>query len=41
MGRKAKKEGMYVYMWPIPFAVEQKLTQHYKATIGASHVVQQ
>ena len=26
MGRKSKEEGVYVYVWPIHFAVQQKLT---------------
>ena len=30
MGRK---EGIYVYIWLIHFAVPQKLTQHCKGTI--------
>jgi len=33
MGRKSKEEGIYVHMWLIHFAVQQKLTPHYKATI--------
>jgi len=33
MGRKSKEEGIYVYMELIDFAVQQKLTQHCKATI--------
>ena len=33
MGRKSKEEGIYVHMWLIHFAVQQKLTQHCKATI--------
>ena len=33
MGRKSKEEGIYVYVWLIHFAVQQKLTQHCKATI--------
>ena len=33
MGRKSKEEGMYVHMWLIHFAVQQKLTQHCKATV--------
>ena len=33
VGRKSKKERIYVYMWPIHFATQQKLTQHPKATI--------
>ena len=32
MGRKSKKEGIYVYIWFIHFAVQQKLT-HFKAII--------
>ena len=32
MGRKSKKEGIYVYIWLIHFAVQQKLTQQCKAT---------
>ena len=33
MGRKSKKEGIYVYIELIHFAVHQKLTKHYKATV--------
>ena len=33
MGRESKKEGTYVNMYLIHFAVEQKLTQHCKATL--------
>ena len=33
MGRKSEKEEAYVYVWTIHFAVQQKLTQQYKATI--------
>ena len=33
MGSKSKKEGICVYIDLIHFAVEQKLTQHCKATI--------
>ena len=33
MGRKFKEEGIYVYMEVIDFAVQQKVTQHCKATI--------
>ena len=33
-GRKSKKEGIYVYIWLIHFAVQQKLTQNCKATIS-------
>ena len=32
MGRKSKKEGIYVNIWLIHFAIQQKLI-HYKATI--------
>ena len=28
MGRKSKNGGMYVYIWPIHFAVQEKLIQH-------------
>ena len=31
MGRKFKKEGIYVYVYLIHFSVEQKLTQHCEA----------
>ena len=33
MGSKSKKEEIYVYIWLIHFAVQQKATQHYKAII--------
>ena len=33
MGRKSKTEGTYVYVHLIHFAVEQKATQHCKATM--------
>ena len=33
MGRKFQKENMYVYVWLIHFALQQKLTQLRKATI--------
>ena len=33
LGKKSKEEGIYVCVWLIYFAVEQKLTQHSKATI--------
>ena len=33
MGRESKKEGIYVYVPLIHFAVQHKLTQHCKATI--------
>ena len=33
MGRKSEKEGIYVYVQLIHFAVQQKRTQHCKATI--------
>ena len=32
-GRRSKKEGLYVNVWPIHLVVEQKVTQHYKAII--------
>ena len=32
MGRKSKKDGIYVYIWLIHFAAQQKLTQQCKAT---------
>ena len=33
MGRKSKKEGTCVYVEVTHFAVQQKLTQHWKATV--------
>ena len=33
MGRKSKKEGIYVYIQLIHFVVQRKLTQHCKAII--------
>ena len=35
MGGRSRREGIYIfiYMWLIHFIVQQKLTQHYKATI--------
>ena len=33
MGRKSKKEGIFLYVQLSHFAVQQKLTQHCKATI--------
>ena len=33
IGGKSKKEGIYVYIWLIHFILQQKLTQHCKATI--------
>ena len=33
MGRESKKEGIYVYVPLIHFAVQHKLTQHCKAAI--------
>ena len=33
MRRKSKTEGIYVYVQLIPFAIQQKLTQHCTATI--------
>ena len=38
MGRKFKKEGIYVYTELIHFAVQQKVTQHCKATILQKNV---
>ena len=29
MGRQSEKEGIYVYVWLIRFALWQKLTQHF------------
>ena len=33
MGRKSKEEQLCVYTWLIHFAVQQKITQDYNATI--------
>lgn len=33
MGKKSKNEEIYVYVWLIPFAIQQKLTQQCRATI--------
>ena len=33
MGGRSKREGICVYIWLILFVVQQKLTQHCKATI--------
>ena len=33
VGGRSKREGIYVYIWLIHFVVQQKLTQHCKATI--------
>ena len=41
VGRKSKKEGIYVYIWLIHFIVQQKLTQHYKATMQVKVLVGQ
>ena len=41
MERKSKKEGIYVYVYPIHFAVWQKLTQHCKATVCVCVLVSQ
>ena len=30
-GRRSKREGTDIYLQPMPFAVQQKLTQHCKA----------
>ena len=32
-GREAPREGIYIYIWPIHNAIQQKLTQHCKAII--------
>ena len=32
MGRRSKREGVYVYIWLIHFIVQQRLTQHRKTT---------
>ena len=32
-GKEPEKERMYVYVWPVHFAVHQKLKQHCKSTI--------
>ena len=34
--RRFRREGTYVYVWLIHFVVQQKLTQHYKASIPPS-----
>ena len=33
MGKESKKEWIYVYIKLMHFAVQQKLTQHFKSTI--------
>ena len=33
MGRKSKEEQLCVYTWLIHFAIQQKITQDYNATI--------
>jgi len=33
MGRQSKEEGIYVSTWLIYLAIQQKLTEHCKATI--------
>ena len=33
MGRKSKEEGIYLFIWLIHFAIQQKLIQHCKATV--------
>ena len=33
MGGESKTEGIYVYIWLIHFALQQKITQHYEAII--------
>ena len=40
MGEKSKQEGVYVYVWLIHFAIQQKLIQHCKATIRWGEVAQ-
>ena len=34
VGRRRKREGIYVYIQPIHFIVQQKLTQHCKAILS-------
>ena len=34
LGGKSKQEGIYVYLELIHFIVQQKLAQHFKATIS-------
>ena len=34
MGRKSKREGIYIHVWPIHFAVQQKLTTLNEAQAG-------
>jgi len=34
VGGRLRREGTYVYIWLIHFVVQQKLTQHYKASIS-------
>ena len=33
VGQRFKRAGIYTYIWQIHFAVQQKVTQHSKATI--------
>ena len=33
LGMESRREWIYVYVWLIDFAVQQKLTQHCKSTI--------
>ena len=33
VGGRFKREGTYIYLWLIDFSVQQKATQHCKATI--------
>ena len=32
-GKEIQKDGIYVYIWLMHFAVQKKITQHCKATI--------
>ena len=39
VGGVSQREGIYVYIWLIHFAVQQKLTQHCKATIKEKKIL--
>ena len=39
VGGVSPREGIYVYIWLIHFAVQQKLTQHCKATIKEKKIL--
>ena len=39
MGRKSKKERVFVYVQPIHFSVQWKITQHSKAITGQSKLI--